>query len=83
MSRFLEAALPSLGALLFFAIALRALVHADRRERAAAAQYERAQDAAAAERGRPAATESSERRSAQGNGDSTEIGDEELPADRS
>ncbi|MFN8078544.1 MAG: hypothetical protein U0Q19_03170 [Kineosporiaceae bacterium] len=42
MVRFLTAALPSVGALVFFVIGLRALVHADRRERAAEARYERA-----------------------------------------
>lgn len=45
VSRFLEAALPSAGALVFFALGLRALIHADRRERAAAARFEREQDA--------------------------------------
>jgi hypothetical protein len=85
VSRFLEAVLPSLGVLLFFAIGLRALVHADRRERAAAAQYERAQDAAAAERGGPgtgAAADSSGRRRAPGNDDPNETGDRALPTDR-
>lgn len=41
---FLEAALPSVGALVFFAIGLRALVHADRRERMALARYNREVD---------------------------------------
>ncbi|MBK7623758.1 MAG: hypothetical protein IPJ14_14110 [Kineosporiaceae bacterium] len=44
MVDFLEAALPSVGALVFFAIGLRALVHADRRERMALARYNREVD---------------------------------------
>lgn len=48
VARFLQAAVPSLGALFFFAIGVRALVHADRRERAAAARYEREQGMAQA-----------------------------------
>ncbi|MFZ0160657.1 MAG: hypothetical protein WAL50_16635 [Kineosporiaceae bacterium] len=42
--RILAAVLPSAGALLFFVIGIRALLQADRRERAAAARYERAQE---------------------------------------
>jgi hypothetical protein len=39
----LKAVLPSAGALFFFVLGVRALFQADRRERAAAARFERAQ----------------------------------------
>jgi len=41
---FLLALVPSAGVLFLFVLGIRAILHADRRERAAAAQFERAQD---------------------------------------
>jgi hypothetical protein len=41
---FLLALVPSAGVLFLFVIGIRALLHADRRERTAAAQFERDQD---------------------------------------
>jgi hypothetical protein len=55
---FLIALVPSAGALFIFWLVLRGLLQADRRERAAMAQYEAAEDRAAAE---GAATERAER----------------------
>ena len=44
MTDFLLALVPSAGVLLLFVIGIRAILHADRRERAAAAQFEADQD---------------------------------------
>ena len=44
MTDFLLALVPSAGVLFLFVIGIRAILHADRRERAAAAQLESDQD---------------------------------------
>lgn len=53
MVAFLLAVLPSAGVLLIFWIAIRSLVEADRRERAAQARLEAAQDAQARQQAHP------------------------------
>lgn len=48
--RFLEAIIPSLGVLFLFWLTIRALISADRRERAAQARWEAAADSESSKR---------------------------------